>query len=127
MIRMLKGDKVLKDLLSHKEFEKEASSVKVSEECSAAIQRNLPKKEGDPRSFTLSCLIRPLSMKNTLADLGASINLMPLSLFLQLGMLKPSIKEPPKLELKELPDHLEYAFLQEDDQLPVVISSSLFS
>ncbi|GJW96718.1 reverse transcriptase domain-containing protein [Tanacetum coccineum] len=33
--------------------------------------------------------------------------------------------EPPKLELKELPEHLEYAFLQEGDQLPVVISSSL--
>ncbi|GJY50432.1 reverse transcriptase domain-containing protein, partial [Tanacetum coccineum] len=39
--------------------------------------------------------------------------------------LKQSIKEPPKLELKELPEHLEYAFLQGDDQLPVVISSSL--
>ncbi|GJU59073.1 hypothetical protein Tco_1236839 [Tanacetum coccineum] len=33
--------------------------------------------------------------------------------------------EPPKLELKELPEHLEYAFLQGDDQLPVVVSSSL--
>ncbi|GKB37634.1 hypothetical protein Tco_0882576, partial [Tanacetum coccineum] len=33
--------------------------------------------------------------------------------------------EPPKLELKELPEHLEYAFLQGDDQLPVVISSAL--
>nr|GEV98284.1 hypothetical protein [Tanacetum cinerariifolium] len=39
--------------------------------------------------------------------------------------LNPSVKEPPKLELKELLDHLEYDFLQEDDQLPVVISSFL--
>ncbi|GKC91427.1 DNA-directed DNA polymerase [Tanacetum coccineum] len=39
--------------------------------------------------------------------------------------LKPSGIEPPKLELKELPEHLEYAFLQEDNQLPVVISSAL--
>nr|GEX27064.1 hypothetical protein [Tanacetum cinerariifolium] len=38
--------------------------------------------------------------------------------------LKPSIKEPPKVELKELPDNLQYAFLQKDDQLPVVISLS---
>ncbi|GJX72989.1 DNA-directed DNA polymerase [Tanacetum coccineum] len=36
--------------------------------------------------------------------------------------LKSSSVEPPKLELKELPEHLEYAFLQEDNQLPVVIS-----
>ncbi|GKB82290.1 hypothetical protein Tco_0949185 [Tanacetum coccineum] len=33
--------------------------------------------------------------------------------------------EPPKPELKELPEHLEYAFLQENNQLPVVISSAL--
>ncbi|GJY76518.1 DNA-directed DNA polymerase [Tanacetum coccineum] len=39
--------------------------------------------------------------------------------------LKPSSVEPPKLELKELPEHLEYAFLQENNQLPVVISSAL--
>ncbi|GKF51298.1 hypothetical protein Tco_0147765, partial [Tanacetum coccineum] len=39
--------------------------------------------------------------------------------------LKPSSVEPPKLELKELPEHLEYAFLQEKNQLIVVISSAL--
>ncbi|GJT75284.1 hypothetical protein Tco_1042009 [Tanacetum coccineum] len=39
--------------------------------------------------------------------------------------LKPSSVEPPKLKLKELPEHLEYAFLQEDNQLPVVILSAL--
>nr|GEW59519.1 hypothetical protein [Tanacetum cinerariifolium] len=36
------------------------------------------------------------------------------------------MEEPVKVELKALPDHLEYAFLLGDDQLPVVISSSLF-
>ncbi|GJT78573.1 hypothetical protein Tco_1045298 [Tanacetum coccineum] len=39
--------------------------------------------------------------------------------------LNPSCMESPKLELKELPEHLEYAFLQENNQLPVVISSAL--
>ncbi|GKA58027.1 hypothetical protein Tco_0757215 [Tanacetum coccineum] len=39
--------------------------------------------------------------------------------------LKPSSIKPPKLELKELPEHLEYAFLQENNQLLVVISSTL--
>ncbi|GKF80609.1 hypothetical protein Tco_0239211, partial [Tanacetum coccineum] len=74
MIHMPKGAKVLKDLLSHKEkLEKAASSVKLSEECSAIIQRSLPRKEGDPGSFTLPCLIGPLAVKNALADLGASI------------------------------------------------------
>ncbi|GKC25453.1 reverse transcriptase domain-containing protein, partial [Tanacetum coccineum] len=49
MIHMPKGAKVLKDLLSHKEkLEKVASSVKLSEECSAIIQWSLTQKEGDP-------------------------------------------------------------------------------
>ncbi|GJZ48695.1 hypothetical protein Tco_0602527 [Tanacetum coccineum] len=72
MIHMPKGAKVLKDLLSHKEkLEKAASSVKLSEECSAIIQRILPQKEGDPGSFILPCLIRPLEVKKALSDLGA--------------------------------------------------------
>ncbi|GJV27017.1 DNA-directed DNA polymerase [Tanacetum coccineum] len=89
MIHMPKGAKVLKDLLLHKEkLKKAASSVKLSEECSAIIQRSLLQKEGDPRSFTLPCLIGPLAVKNVLADLGASINLMPHSLFQRLRISK---------------------------------------
>nr|GEU34643.1 reverse transcriptase domain-containing protein [Tanacetum cinerariifolium] len=38
---------------------------------------------------------------------------------------KPSIEEPPELELKELPSHLEYAFLEETDKLPVIIAKDL--
>ena len=38
---------------------------------------------------------------------------------------KPSIKEPPTLELKPLPSHLKYAFLEKHDNLPIIISSSL--
>ncbi|GJT56575.1 reverse transcriptase domain-containing protein [Tanacetum coccineum] len=35
---------------------------------------------------------------------------------------KPSIEEPPELELKYLPSHLEYAYLEENDKLPVIIA-----
>ncbi|GJY25040.1 hypothetical protein Tco_0399766 [Tanacetum coccineum] len=38
---------------------------------------------------------------------------------------KSSINEPPKLELKDLPPHLEYAFLEGDDKLPVIIAKHL--
>ncbi|KAD5802901.1 hypothetical protein E3N88_14261 [Mikania micrantha] len=38
---------------------------------------------------------------------------------------RPSVEAPPSLELKELPSHLEYAFLDGDSDLPVIISSSL--
>ncbi|GKF19460.1 reverse transcriptase domain-containing protein, partial [Tanacetum coccineum] len=40
-------------------------------------------------------------------------------------MTKPSIEEPPKLELKDLSSHLEYAFLEGTDKLPVIISREL--
>ncbi|XP_021996068.1 uncharacterized protein LOC110893261 [Helianthus annuus] len=38
---------------------------------------------------------------------------------------RPSVEAPPPLELKELPSHLEYAFLGEGSQLPVIISAGL--
>nr|GEY95617.1 hypothetical protein [Tanacetum cinerariifolium] len=38
---------------------------------------------------------------------------------------KSSIEEPPELELKELPSHLEYAFFKESDKLPVIIAKDL--
>ncbi|GKE44764.1 reverse transcriptase domain-containing protein, partial [Tanacetum coccineum] len=40
-------------------------------------------------------------------------------------MTKPSIEEPPEFELKDLPSHLEYAFLEGTDKLPVIISKEL--
>ena len=39
--------------------------------------------------------------------------------------LKPSIEDPPALEIKDLPSHLEYAFLAEDSKLPVIIAKDL--
>nr|GFA84774.1 reverse transcriptase domain-containing protein [Tanacetum cinerariifolium] len=41
--------------------------------------------------------------------------------------VKSSVDEPPKVELKDLPHHLEYAFLEGDNKLPVIISKELGS
>ncbi|GKF22052.1 hypothetical protein Tco_0074374, partial [Tanacetum coccineum] len=38
---------------------------------------------------------------------------------------KSSIDEPPEVELKDLPPHLEYAFLEGDSKLPVIIAKDL--
>ncbi|GJT50567.1 hypothetical protein Tco_0976724 [Tanacetum coccineum] len=38
---------------------------------------------------------------------------------------KSSFDEPPEVELKDLPPHLEYAFLEGDDKLPVIIAKDL--
>ncbi|KAI3732773.1 hypothetical protein L1987_63981 [Smallanthus sonchifolius] len=40
---------------------------------------------------------------------------------------RPSIEDPPPVELKELPSHLEYAFLDGESRLPVIIASDLTS
>ncbi|GKC42587.1 hypothetical protein Tco_1060309, partial [Tanacetum coccineum] len=40
-------------------------------------------------------------------------------------MTKPSIEEPPELELKDLPSYLEYALLEGTDKLPFIISKEL--
>nr|GEU61881.1 DNA-directed DNA polymerase [Tanacetum cinerariifolium] len=40
-------------------------------------------------------------------------------------MTKPSIEEPPELKLKDLPSHLEYAFVEGTNKLPVIISKEL--
>ncbi|GJS68772.1 reverse transcriptase domain-containing protein [Tanacetum coccineum] len=40
-------------------------------------------------------------------------------------IVESSVDEPPEVELKELPPHLEYAFLEGDDKLPVIIAKDL--
>ncbi|GJV66508.1 reverse transcriptase domain-containing protein [Tanacetum coccineum] len=43
----------------------------------------------------------------------------------ELKSVKSSVDEPPELELKDLPSHLEYAFLEGTDKLPVIIAKDL--
>ncbi|CAL2255631.1 unnamed protein product [Prunus armeniaca] len=62
------------------------------EECIAVLLKKLPPKLKDPWSFTISCIIGNLHIEKALIDLGASINLMPYSVFQQLGIgdIKPT-------------------------------------
>nr|GEY99062.1 reverse transcriptase domain-containing protein [Tanacetum cinerariifolium] len=39
--------------------------------------------------------------------------------------IKSSVDEPPEVELKDLPPHLEYAFLEGDNKLPIIIAKEL--
>nr|GEZ53677.1 reverse transcriptase domain-containing protein [Tanacetum cinerariifolium] len=69
---------MLKALLSNKEKLLELANTPLNENYSAVILKKLPKKLGDPGKFLISCGFSELKCK-ALADLGASINLMPLS------------------------------------------------
>ncbi|KAK4726370.1 hypothetical protein R3W88_031287 [Solanum pinnatisectum] len=68
----------------------EYETVALTEECNSRIQNRLPKKLKDPGSLTVQITIGQSVHARRLCDLGASINLMPLSLYqkLWLGSLK---------------------------------------
>ena len=62
---------------------KEHEMIELNEECSAILHNKLPPKLEDPGSFSIPCIIENFKFDNVLCDLGASINLMPLSLSFQ--------------------------------------------
>ena len=54
--------------------------------CSAIATRSLVQNKEDPCAFTIPCTIGLLYFAKALCDLGASINLMPLSIYKKLGL-----------------------------------------
>ncbi|GKF04329.1 putative reverse transcriptase domain-containing protein, partial [Tanacetum coccineum] len=50
------------------------------------VDNSIPRKEKDPESFTLPCFINNVCFDNALVDLGASVSVMPLSTYLDLGL-----------------------------------------
>ncbi|GJX94877.1 reverse transcriptase domain-containing protein [Tanacetum coccineum] len=76
---------VLLLLLSNKEKLLELANTPLNENCSAVILKKLLEKLGDPGKFLIPCGFSELKCK-VLADLGASINLMPLSVWKKLGL-----------------------------------------
>nr|GFC09308.1 reverse transcriptase domain-containing protein [Tanacetum cinerariifolium] len=63
----------------------ELANIPFNENCSAVILKKLPEKLGDPGKFHIPCGFSELKCK-ALANLGASINLMPLSVWKNLGL-----------------------------------------
>nr|GEV83793.1 reverse transcriptase domain-containing protein [Tanacetum cinerariifolium] len=220
LIIMPKFGPTIKSLLTNKDKLFELAKTPLNEHCSVVLLKKLPEKLGDPSKFLIPCNFSGMDECLALADLGASINLMPLSVrsFLKTGRAlidvyegeltlrvgkevvtfnldqtsrysanydvmsvnridlidvaceeysqevlgffvsgnltpstepivstssptltpfgdklkvveqkneKSSIDEPPVVELKDLPPHIEYAFLEGDDKLPVIIAKDL--
>nr|GEU43027.1 hypothetical protein [Tanacetum cinerariifolium] len=228
LILMLKFGPSIKSLLTNKDKLCELARTPLNEHCSAVLLKKFPEKLGDPGKFLIPCDFPGMAECLALADLGASINLMPLSVWNKLPLpdLSPtrsflkteralidvfkgeltlhvgkeaitfnldqtlrysanyndmtanqidfiamaceeysqevleafmnddpslpppnqenylpqvrkelkiceaktdrsSIDEPPEVELKDLPPHLEYAFLEGNDKLPVIVLKDL--
>ncbi|XP_006606637.1 uncharacterized protein [Glycine max] len=80
--------KFLKNLLTKKGKYIHNDNIVVEGNCSAVIQRILPPKYKDLGSVTIPCSIGVVSVGKTIIDLGASINLMPLSMCRRIGELE---------------------------------------
>ncbi|KAD7476900.1 hypothetical protein E3N88_00036 [Mikania micrantha] len=90
--RIPKYAKFLKDLLKGKDRLGKLTEVPLSRDCSAVITNTLPEKLTDPGILTIPCLFGSDVRSHALADSGASINLIPYSLYkkLALGDLVPT-------------------------------------
>nr|GEZ55578.1 reverse transcriptase domain-containing protein [Tanacetum cinerariifolium] len=78
LILMLKFASTLKALIRNKEKLSEMARTAMNEHCSAVILNKLPRKLGDPGKFLIPCEFLGMDECLALADLGASINLVPL-------------------------------------------------
>ncbi|KAM1746171.1 hypothetical protein ACFX11_012825 [Malus domestica] len=73
--------KFLKELCTTRKRISTKEVVKVSENVSAILQRKLPPKCKDLGSFTIPCVIGNTRFESAILDLGASINVMPYSIY----------------------------------------------
>ncbi|GJW50442.1 reverse transcriptase domain-containing protein [Tanacetum coccineum] len=64
----------------------ELAKIPLNENCSAMLLKKLPEKLGDPGKFLIPCDFPGMDVCHALADLGASINLMPLSIWKKLSL-----------------------------------------
>nr|GEY23671.1 reverse transcriptase domain-containing protein [Tanacetum cinerariifolium] len=88
LLLMPKFASTIKSLLANKDKLFELAKIQLNENCSAMLLKKLPKNLGDPGKFLIPCEFPGMDVCHALADLGASINLMPLSIWKKLSLPK---------------------------------------
>ncbi|GJT14527.1 reverse transcriptase domain-containing protein [Tanacetum coccineum] len=81
-----KATNQIENLLTNKDKLFELAKIPLNENCSAMLLKKLPEKLGDPDKFLIPCDFSGMDVCHALADLGASINLMPLSIWKKLSL-----------------------------------------
>ncbi|GJR80168.1 reverse transcriptase domain-containing protein [Tanacetum coccineum] len=132
----------IKSLLMNKEKLLELAKIPLNENCSAMLLKKLPEKLRDPGKFLIPSNLKDDSISPEIdhADCDPEEDICLIEKLLnndpfqlppmdlkqsEVTKAKYSIEEPSELELKDLPSHLEYAFLEENDKLPVIIAKGL--
>ncbi|KAL4351543.1 hypothetical protein GQ457_06G012880 [Hibiscus cannabinus] len=93
--------KFLKDMVTRKKRIEEFETAAPTETCLALMHNKVPAKKTDPCSFIIECLIGHNYPTKALCDPGASINLMPKSVFQKLGIGEAK----PTTVMLQLADH----------------------
>ena len=78
--------KFLKDLITIKRRKNVPKKAFLTEQVSSIIQSRIPIKYKDPGCPTVTCRIGEHHIERALLDLGASMNLLPYSVYMQLGL-----------------------------------------
>ncbi|GKB15035.1 reverse transcriptase domain-containing protein [Tanacetum coccineum] len=78
----------IKSLLMNKDKLLEIAKIPLNENCSVMLLKKLPEKLRDPGKFLIPCDFSGMDICHALADLGASINLMPISVWKKLSLPK---------------------------------------
>ncbi|GKA14554.1 reverse transcriptase domain-containing protein [Tanacetum coccineum] len=86
LIHMPKFAPMFKKMLNNKDKLIELTKTPLNENCSAVVLKKLPEKLGDPGRFLIPCNFSEFDSYLALADLGASVNLMPLSIWKKLQL-----------------------------------------
>ncbi|GJV50879.1 DNA-directed DNA polymerase [Tanacetum coccineum] len=138
---MAKYAKVMNGLLSNETRLEEACTITMNKRCSVVLLNKLPSKEKDPGSFTIPCNIGHLYINNALAGLGASISLMPYTMYEKLGLGEPkptrmrieladrSIQYPRgiaekvliKIDKFDLPINFVILYIREDSKILIIL------
>jgi hypothetical protein len=84
--------KYIRDILNKKRPLPTTEVIKLTEECSAAILNKSPEKKKDLGCPTIDCSIGDQHFNNVLCDLGASVSVMPTTVFykLKISTLEPT-------------------------------------
>ncbi|XP_012846861.1 PREDICTED: uncharacterized protein LOC105966829 [Erythranthe guttata] len=139
--------KFMKEVLLNKLRIEEDTLVTLTTTCSAILQSNLPWKIKDLGSYTIPFIIGNSTFDKALCDLGASINLMPMSVFLKLGLgnlnrtrvtlqlSDRSLKYPNgivedelvKVDTFNLPVDFAVLEMPDDDEAPIILGCPLLA
>nr|GEX40200.1 reverse transcriptase domain-containing protein [Tanacetum cinerariifolium] len=86
LLLMPKFASTIKSFLTNKDKLFELAKIPLNENCSVMLLKKLSKKLGDPGKFLIPCDFLGIDVYHALVDLGASINLMPLSIWKKLSL-----------------------------------------